>query len=390
MSVVGIVCEFNPFHKGHQYLLDTVRQMGADTIVCAMSGNFVQRGDVAIADKAIRAEMAVRCGADLVLELPTPWAMSTAETFARGGVELLAMAGCDTIAFGSECGDLDALQDVADVLHNDNIMLTIKRHLQSGITYAKARQLAVAERLGEKAQLLENPNNILAVEYLKAIRNLQVNIKCITVPRIGAGHDGAAVGDIASASYLREQIKYGNQIDNYVPSAAREMLKKAAEQGSYPVDITLCERAILAKLRSMPEENFAIYDLGGEGLYHRLYDAVRQATTLDEVLNLAKTKRYPMARLRRMILSAWLGMRETPEKVPYLRVLAANEQGRMHLRILQDNGAPILTKPGDVGQLGAEAEQMFRVECLRTDLYTLCQPKTVPAGADWRLTPKMI
>lgn len=390
MSVVGIVCEFNPFHKGHQYLLDTVRQMGADTIVCAMSGNFVQRGDVAIADKAIRAEMAVRYGADLVLELPTTWAMSTAETFARGGVELLAMAGCDTIAFGSECGDLDALQDVADVLHNDNIMLTIKRHLQSGITYAKARQLAVAERLGEKAQLLENPNNILAVEYLKAIWWLKVDIKPITISRIGAGHDGAAVGDIASASYLREMIKSGKTVDHYLPPAAAEALQRAKEQGNYPVDIKLCERAILAKLRSMPEEEFAAYDPGGEGLYHRLYDAVRQATTWDEVLNLAKTKRYPMARLRRMILSAWLGMRETPEKVPYLRVLAANEQGRMHLRILQNSGAPVLTKPADVGKLGADAERLFREECARTDLYTLCQPKPMSAGTDWRLTPKMV
>lgn len=387
---VGVICEFNPFHKGHQYLLDTVRQKGADTIVCAMSGNFVQRGDAAITDKATRAEMAVRCGADLVLELPTPWAMATAETFSRGGVEVLAAAGCDTIAFGSECGDLSALQRVAEALSDDGIMSTIKSHLQSGITYAKARQLAVEERLGDLAQLLEQPNNTLAVEYLKAIRQLQVDIKCITVPRIGAGHDGAAVGDIASASYLREQIKCGKQIDNYVPSAAKEMLKKAAGQGSYPVDITLCERAILAKLRTMPEEEFAAYDPGGEGLYHRLYDAVRQATTLDEVLTFAKTKRYPMARLRRMILSAWLGMRETPETVPYLRVLSANEQGRKHLRTLQDSGAPVLTKAADVGQLGAEAEQLFREECLRTDLYTLCQPNPLPPGSDWRLTPKMM
>lgn len=386
----GIVCEFNPLHKGHQYLLDTVRQRGAETIVCAMSGNFVQRGDAAIADKAIRAEMAVRCGADLVLELPTPWAMSTAETFARGGVELLHMALCDTIAFGSECGDIDALQAVADVLCGENIMSTIKRHLESGVTYAKARQLAVGEQLGEKARLLESPNNTLAVEYLKAIRKLTVDIKCITVPRIGGVHDGEAVGEIASASCLRELIKSGKSVDNYLPAAAAEILRKAAKEGTYPVDITLCERAILARLRSMSEDDYFAYDKGGEGLYHRLYDAVRQGTALDEVLSLAKTKRYPMARLRRMVLAAWLGLRETPEKVPYLRVLAANEQGRKHLRVLQDNGAPVLTKPADVGKLGEKAEKLFREECLRTDLYTLCQPKTMSTGTDWRLTPKML
>ena len=386
----GVVCEFNPLHKGHQYLLDTVRQMGADTIVCAMSGNFVQRGDAAIADKLTRGEMAVRCGADVVFELPTPWAMATAETFAKGGVEMLALAGCDTIAFGSECGDIDALQTVADALCDENIMLTIKRHLESGVTYASARQMAVAERLGEKAQLLEQPNNTLAVEYLKAIRKLQVDIKCITIPRIGAEHDGDAVGEVASASYLRELIKSGKPVEKFVPTAAEEVLRRAAEQGSYPVDITLCERAILAKLRSMSENDFAAYDPGGEGLYHRLYDAVRQGTTLDEVLTRAKTKRYPMARLRRMVLAVWLGMSETPEKIPYLRVLAANEQGRKHLRVLQDTGAPILTKPADVGKLGSEAEMLFREESIRTDLYTLCQPKAAPAGTDWRLTPKMI
>ncbi len=386
----GVICEFNPFHKGHQYLLDTVRQQGAGTIVCAMSGNFVQRGDVAIADKLTRAEMAVRCGADLVFELPTPWAMSTAETFARGGVELLAAALCDTIAFGSECGDIDALQAVADVLCGDNIMSTTKRHLESGVTYARARQMAVAEELGDTAQILASPNNTLGVEYLKAIRKLQVDIKCITVPRIGGAHDGEAMGDIASASYLRELVKQGKTVDNYLPSAAAEVLRKAAEQGSYPVDITLCERAVLAKLRSMREDDFAAYDPGGEGLYHRLYDAVRRATTPDELMRLAKTKRYPMARLRRMVLAAWLGMDETPEKVPYLRVLAANEQGRRHLRVLQDSGAPVLTKPADVGKLGIEAEKLFRAEAARTDLFTLCQLKSLPAGSDWRLTPKMI
>ena len=390
MSVVGMVCEFNPFHNGHQYLLDTLRRQGADTIVCAMSGNFVQRGDAAIADKAARAEMAIRCGADVVFEIPTPWAMATAETFARGGVELLAMAGCDTIAFGSECGEIEPLQAMADVLCDDEIMLTTKRHLDSGVTYAKARQLAAAERLGEKAELLEQPNNTLAVEYLKAVRRLEVDIKYKTIQRIGGTHDGAPAGEFASASYLRELIKSGKPVDSYVPCIVAEILRKAVEQGNCPIDIMFCERAILAKLRAMSEEEFAAYDKGREGLYHRLYDAVRQATTLDEVLTLAKTKRYPMARLRRMVLSVWLDMRETPEKVPYLRVLAANGQGRKHLRILQDSGVPVLTKPADVGKLGLDAEELFREECARTDLYMLCKQKTMPTGTDWRLIPKMI
>ena len=386
----GVICEWNPFHLGHQYLLDTLRRHSGDIVVCAMSGNFVQRGDAAIADKAVRAEMAVYCGADLVLELPTPWAMSTAETFAKGGVELLHLAGCDTLAFGSECGDLPSLQAAADMLLSDNIMSTIKHHLERGITYARARQLAVEEGLGESAKLLEQPNNTLAVEYLKAIRKLDVNITPITISRIGGAHDGEPADGIASASYLRELLKSGKNVDAYLPTAAAGLLQKAIGQEKAPVDIKFCERAILARLRSMTEDEFAAYDQGGEGLYHRLYSAVQRSATLDEVLTTAKTKRYPMARLRRMVLAAWLGMSEIPEEVPYLRVLAANEQGRKHLRILQDAGAPVLTKPADVGKLGASAEKLFREESIRTDLYTLCQPKPQSPGTDWRMTPKMI
>ena len=388
--VAGVICEFNPFHKGHQYLLDTVRQKGADTIVCAMSGNFVQRGDVAIADKLTRAEMAVRCGADLIFELPTPWAMATAETFARGGVELLALAGCDTVACGSECGDIEALEQVVNVLTDDNIMLTTKRYLDSGLSYARARQLAVEERLGDLGQLLAQPNNTLAVEYGKAIRQLEVDIKLFTVPRIGALHDGETVGEIASASYLRELLKSGKSVDQYVPDAGMAVLRDAIRQGEQLVDIKLCERAILSRLRTMTETEFARYDRGGEGLYHRVYGAVQQATTLEEVLTLSKTKRYPMARLRRMVLSAWLGMDETPGKVPYLRVLAANEQGRKHLRVLQKQGVSVLTKAADVSKLGSEAEKLFQEECARTDQFELCKLNPQPAGADWRLTPKML
>ena len=166
MTVVGIICEFNPLHSGHAYLMARLRQHGADAVVCAMSGNFVQRGEPALVNKLSRAEMAVDCGADLVLELPTPWAMATAETFAGGGVQLLAMAGCTHIGFGSECGNAALLQGVADMLVSPDLQADIRAELAAGVTYAAARQKAVEARLGDAASVLRQPNDTLAVEYL--------------------------------------------------------------------------------------------------------------------------------------------------------------------------------------------------------------------------------
>lgn len=387
--IAGVICEYNPFHLGHQYMLSTLRRQGAETIVCAMSGNFVQRGEPAILDKLSRAEMAVACDADLVLELPTPWAMSTAETFARGGVELLQMAGCTHLAFGSECGDMEALQAVTDTLLAEDFMSAVRDKLSGGVTYAAARQQAAEEKIGEKTDILEKPNNILAIEYLKALHQTGSTMLPLTVQRIGAAHNGEAEEGIASASHIRELLRSSENADAYLPQTAAAILHREMDAGHALVDIKLCERAILAKLRSMDEEAFAPYDGGGEGLYHRVYDAVRQATSLEELLMMAKTKRYPMSRLRRMVLAAWLGVAEVPERIPYLRVLAANEKGRAHLRTLQKSGAPVLTKPADVGKLGADAEKLFREEAQWTDLFTLCQPSASVPGADWRITPKM-
>ena len=389
--VTGIVCEFNPFHNGHEYLLRQIREHGAETIVCAMSGNFVQRGDFAVVDKFARAEMAVLCGTDLVLELPTPWAMAGAETFAKGGVELLHKAGCDALAFGSECGDLTALQTVAEGITAPDFMDDVRAELSRGVTFAAARQAALQKRIGDKAALLEHPNNTLAVEYLKAIATQKVDITPYTIHRIGAAHDGEAVGGYASATFLRELLKNGrtDAACELMPPAAVQVLHRESENGRL-VDINNCEMAILSYLRRLQEQDFVPYDSGGEGLYHRLYDAVRSSTAWADLLFRAKTKRYPMARLRRMALSAYLDIRSTPAEIPYLRVLAANGQGRAHLRKLQDKGVPVLTKAADVAALGAAAEELFWAEARHTDLYTMAQQVPGAADREWRTTPVML
>ena len=391
MGVVGIICEYNPLHIGHERMLHKLREQGAEAIVCAMSGNFVQRGEPAIAGKLARAEMAVRCGADLVLEIPTPWSAATAETFARGGVEILRRTGVvDELAFGAECPDVAMLSAVADALDTEEYPEALHRCQKGNITFAARRQAAVAEVLDpERAALMTGPNNILAVEYLRALRG--TGIRPVAVPRKGAGHDDEAERDgTVSASKLREWLQTGQteRALSYMPSEAAQVLRRELERGLAPAGFQYAERAVLDRLRRMEEEEWAAYDGGGEGLYHRLYQAAQEAADLNELLERAKTKRYPMARLRRTILAAWLELPSVPREVPYLRLLAANDIGRRLLR--QMKGAPVLTKPADVARLGEEAEELFRTECRRSDLYALTCPRLMPCRTDWRMTPILL
>ena len=396
MRVAGVICEYNPLHLGHAWMMTEVRRQGADAIVCAMSGNFVQRGEAAIADKLSRAEMAVRCGADLVLELPTPWAAATAEIFARGGVMLLEKTGVVTdLAFGSECGDASALQRLAAVLDTDEYAENLRALLAGGEMFAVCRQKAAAALAGEEtAMLLRNPNNNLGVEYCRALTRTGSNMGVMTVPRLGAGHDGAPVEGVASASYIRQLLLAGKREEalSYMPPAAADVLRRELAAGRAPATLANCERAVLSKLRTVAEEDFVPYDGGEEGLYRRFYQAVRTTAGIEELLDAAKTRRYSHARLRRMMLAAWLDMLPAPEEVPYLRVLAANETGRKLLRQMRDNGAPVLTKAADVAALGAEAEAFFCAEALRTDLYALTFPdlRQSGCGRDWRTTPVML
>ena len=398
MRVAGVICEYNPFHRGHEWMLRELRAQGMDAIVCAMSGNTVQRGEVGVADKFARAEMAVRCGADLVLELPSPWASATAETFARGGVSLLQQTGVVThLAFGSECGDAAALRKLAAVLDSEEYHAAVRRHLSGGESFAVCRQKAAAVLVGEEtAALLASPNNNLAVEYCRALSALESTMEPITVRRIGAGHDGGVEGGIASASYLRELLFMGREEEamHLMSDAAAAVLRRELSAGRAPASLKVCERAVLGKLRAMAEEDFRQYDGGGEGLYHRLYQAVRSCAGIEELVDSAKTKRYSHARLRRMLLSAWLDIPQVQKesRIPYLRVLAANERGRALLRQMRDGGAPVLTKPADVGALGQEAETLFADESRRADLCALACPnlRQSVCGQDWRRSPVMV
>ena len=392
-KVLGVTAEYNPMHLGHAFHLAASReQLGEDCpVVCVMSGDFVQRGTAAVYDKFTRAEAAVRAGADLVLELPLPWSIASAEGFARGAVRILAATGVVThLSFGSECGEAAPLQTLADALLAPDMDDAIRTALRTGVSYPKTRQLALRQQIGELADLLETPNNILGIEYLKAVSDLGLSLTPITVRRTGAQHDQAGEGQLRSAPELRALLEAGADISRYVPAPAAEVYAHA--QPVLPRDL---ETALLSRLRMLPPEAFRAIPGAEEGLENALCRAVHAEPTLEAVLMAAKSKRYALSRLRRMALCAALGV--TKERSaglpPYLRVLAANARGRALLRQMAEASAlPVITKPAAVKELSADVQRVFEVTAAAHDLYVLgyAEAERRRPGEDWRHSPAML
>lgn len=364
-----------------------------------MSGNYVQRGDFSVVRKHARAEAAIRSGADLVLELPVPWAVSSAERFADGGVAVLIATGLVThLVFGCECGDAEALQRTAEALCDSAFPSLLRRELQTGVSFAAARQRAAEQLLRpEDAGLLNAPNNILGVEYCKSLLRRGSSIRPLALRREGPAHDGARADGIASALAIRRLLRQGARGDalSLMAPAMREVYLREEAAGRAPVFADVCERAMLARLRSMTAGEYAVLDEGGEGLGNRFQAAARTAPTLPELLNAVKTKRYAYARLRRMALWAYLGITpaDVPARLPYLRVLAADSTGCALLaRMRKTAAAPVLTKPAGVRLLSDEAKRLFTQEARATDLYTLAYPdlSASEGGAEWRERPVIL
>ena len=381
METAGIVAEYNPFHKGHAWhIAETRRQLGGDAaLVCVMSGHWVQRGECALTDKWSRAAAALSGGADLVLELPTPWAMASAEAFARGAVSLLAATGVvDVLSFGSETGELAPLEAAAAALDAPDYPERLRAALGRGLSFPAARQEAAG------AACLSAPNNNLGVEYLRSLRALGSTIRPLTVPRQGAGHDGPAAGGFASASELRRLLRAGRG-EEAAPYLTAPWSGELA-------DMQHIERAVLARLRTMGEGDWAALPDGGgaEGLPSRLAKAAREAVSLEDFYTRAKTRRYPHARLRRLALAAFLGIRADarPAAPPYVRVLGLGGRGRALLRRMKDTcPLPVIVKPAQARELDGPARTLFESEARYTDLYGLCFPAPRPCGAEWIHSP---
>lgn len=394
MNIAGITAEYNPFHTGHAYQISALKaQLGPDTsVVAVMSGSWVQQGRPAVTDKWTRARMALNGGADLILELPTVWAAASAESFARGAVELLCRCGViDTLCFGSETGELAPLLAAAECLDSPDYPEQLRKALEGGASFAAARQAAVEALIGPAGAALASPNNNLGVEYLRALRSLHSNIKPVTIRREGAAHNSLdRTGEgFRSATQLRQHLARGEweAVRPYVPAGNLDILQSAPL-----ADPRLGERAVLACLRKMTAEDWAkLPDAGaGEGLPQRLERAGRQCRSLDDFFTLAKTRRYAMARLRRMALWAFLGLTaaDVPAEPPYLRVLGFNARGREVLKQMKTTAQlPILTKPAHARELDGPGRRLFELEARCTDLYGLFLPQLPPPGQEWTRGP---
>ncbi len=398
--ILGVVCEYNPFHRGHQFQLAESRRAAGEesTVVCALSGDFVQRGEAAVYSKFARAEAACRCGADLVLELPLPWSLASAEGFARGAVGLLGAMGAERLCFGSETGDTAEIECLAELLREEEFLTAVKARLKADapLSFAAARQMEAERRLGEKARLLAQPNNILAVEYAKAIRELDLKMTLHAVRRQGGGHDQSGDGaGYPSASELRRRLAAGETIDANLPAEAAAVFCREREQGRELPKPMALELPMLARLRALGEADFlALPDAAG-GLGQRLYRAVREEPTLEGICLAAGTKRYAQARVRRLLLCACLGVRAgMAEGVPpYARVLAANAKGRALLREKAAAGdLPLLTKPAAVRELPENCRALFSLGADAHDFYVLGYPNAAERrpGDDWRTSPAML
>ncbi len=341
----GVICELNPFHKGHKYLFDHTKENENDGLLCVMSGNFTQRGDFAVYSKHKRARTAVENGADLVIELPTLSSTQSAQGFAKAGAKLLESTGiCDTIVFGAECDDLNTLKNISgEIIAKD---AQIKNELAKGLSYPAARKKVI------NSPVLDTPNNILAIEYLSCTK---LNAKAVR--RIGKGHD--------------------TDDKEYSASAIRKSLSpdKTASAKN-------CEKAILYKLRTMSPGDFRAIEDVSEGLENRIAEAVKTALTLDEVYDGIKTKRYTHSRIRRIILRAYLGITKDIEKEPqYLRILAFNDKGRNMLAEMKKTATlPIITKYGNIES--EAVKKLFDLECKYTDIYNLAFQNILPCAEE--------
>lgn len=370
---VGIICEYNPLHLGHKKQIDRIREtFGEETvIVCAMSGNFVQRGAPAIIDKTSRARAAVVSGADLVLELPITTALSSAEGFAAGGVRVLSPL-CDWLCFGAEDADAGRLMDTARALLSEAFPSLLRAQLDTGKSFPAARQAAL-EAMGLDAGLLALPNNILAVEYCKAILSQQSSMRPFPIHREGSYHAEAADSENPSATAVRNLMLIAHNWRGCVPKQVRSIFESA------PLHTTAAaERAILSRLRTMTDAEFEALPFGSEGLWRKLMHESRRQATLEDVLTATKSKRYTRTRLDRMVLCAFLGItREIMESdVPYTRVLAFSDRGRTLLSSVKKQG--LYRNAGE-----AADHPYWELETRCGDLYGLfCTDTPKPPGAE--------
>lgn len=390
MQVTAVIAEYNPFHNGHKYHIEqTWKKTDNSFVMAIMSGNFVQRGEPALLDKRERAKIALMNGADLVVELPVPWATASAERFARGAVYIAHQAGIvNNLSFGCEDDDIVILKQIARIINDKVYSREIKNYYDEHMcSYPEARAAVVSSVLEQDcSEIMMKPNNILAIEYLKALMSFKSDIKPMGIQRSSAGHDSSLVaGNITSAMNIRNLVKTNKDYAAFVPENSLKIFEENIEKGTFPSLYSNLETAVLAHLRKMKPSDFIGTPDVAEGIEHRIVEAVKTSVSLNEIFDKVKTKRYTHARIRRIILSSFLGI--TTEDVvslpPYIRVLGLNDNGRIMLKEMKNKYfVPVIMKYGDVKYLDDSAKRVFAMESTATDLYNLSLPERRICGTD--------
>lgn len=391
MRITGIICEYDPFHNGHRYLLARARE-GSDAVVCVMSGNTTQRGGFAIVDKYTRAEMALRGGADLVLELPYPYSSASAEFFASAGVSILASVGAHRICFGSESGNVERLMRAAAVA-KDLAETNARDERGAADSYFTALGAAYEKAYGEA--FCPESNDILGIEYCKAILSGGYGIEPVAIRRLGDGFRQGEVEDatFASATAIRRLIREGKraEIAPLVPAETLQLLEETTARGDAPADMERIGTAILAFLRTADPDGLSPIAELGNGLEHRLCEAAREATSLPDLFSRTATKKYTDAKIRRAVLFAMTGVTaaDLRTRPGYTTVLGADKVGCALLSALRkrEGGIPVLAKPADGKTVAPRA---FELTLAADALYTLTLPSPRPAGDFLRKNPVIL
>ncbi len=393
MSNVGIIAEYNPFHNGHEYHLKAAKKLsGADRAIVVMSGDFVQRGEPAMFDKHLRAKWALENGADMVLLLPAVFSLASAQAFASGGVGILHGTGIvDHLAFGSESGNTPALKNAARMAddESDELKQLIRANLDGGLSYPDARARAWQQHMGENS-LLSSPNDILGIEYIRALNTFGSVIQPLAVPRTGPGHDSPEfIDNIASASAIRKCLTHniGISHDALLPAGILAGINDAIQSELAPRTLDNLSRETVFALRRMTKQQLAALPDVGEGLENLLHSACRQHGDIISVLEQVKSRRYTMARLKRICMCALLGMNSNPmDKLDglYIRVLGVRKDALHLLSQMKEKATlPIVTRFADAEQLNESQRHMLEADMLSSDIAAMAAPLPTQAKFDF-------
>ena len=403
-KVLGIVCEYNPFHNGHLYhIIQSKKLTGADYTIAIMTGNFAQRGDVSLVDKWSKTEMALLAGVDLVIELPVIYSVSSAENFAEGAVKILnSLKIVNNISFGSETRDINLLDRIAEVLHNEpkEFQTILSHELSKGISYPKARENALMMYLNDVrrfANVLSSPNNILGVEYLKALRKTKSNILPVCIPRVGAGHNDTTYSkNIASATTVRNLVntnKYDSlEFKRLVPLTTGSILSENIKKGHIISGLHVFEKEIIYTLRRMSILEIANLPDVSEGLEYKIKQAANSCNSLIEFYNIVSSKRYAQTRISRILVYALLGITRKDMQLsksisPYVRVLGFNKNGKRLLSMISEANPklPLITsvKKFEESNKNKNLQAMLAKDIWATNIYTLGYEFDSWAGLDY-------